>query len=86
MLTYGRRVRDVKNNPGWRTGVYARLGDRDATPDSFAAAAEMAVWHSDNIDLGYASTVECADGALLTVFYGHTKPVADIMAVKWRLP
>ena len=88
LLTYGRRVgEDADKAAGWRTGVYARIGDRDATPDGFAASPEVAVWCSDNRDLGYASSVECADGAILTVFYGHTNAAgAVIVAVKWRYP
>ena len=85
LLTYGRRVYDAKQKEaGWKTGVYARFGDSDATPGSFESATEIAVYISDNIDMGYASTVECADGALLTVFYAHEKPAASIMATKWR--
>ena len=85
LLTYGRRVRDAKQKEaGWKTGVYARLGDHDATPGSFESATEIAVYVSDNIDMGYATTVECVDGTLLTVFYAHEKPAASIMATKWR--
>ncbi len=85
LLTYGRRVCDAKQkDTGWKTGVYARLGDHDATLGSFESAAEITVYVSDNIDMGYASTVECADEALLTVFYAHEKTDASIMATKWR--
>ena len=86
LLTYGRRVYDTKKDLGWKTGVYARIGDENASPKSFGSATEVTIWLSENTDMGYASTAECADGTLLTVFYGHTKPAASIMATKWSLP
>ena len=84
LLTYGRRVYDAKNDAGMKTGVFARIGDANATPASFEAAAEVPIYLSGNVDLGYASTVEISDGTLLTVFYAHEKPAASILAAKWR--
>ena len=84
LLTYGRRVISPKRDVGWKTGVYARFGDRDATPASFEASQEIAIQHAESVDMGYASTAECADGSLLTVFYVHDRPDAEVIAVKWR--
>ena len=86
LLTYGRRVRDVKKDSGMKTGIYARIGDKNATAVSFEASAEIPLYCNANSDMGYASTVECADGTLLTVFYAHENPAASIMATKWHLP
>ena len=87
LLTYGRRVYDAKQKEaGWKTGVYARIGDKNATAASFEAAEEIPLYRNVNIDMGYASSVECADRTLLTVFYAHEKPAASIMATKWRRP
>ena len=69
----------------WKTLKRGMIAE-DASPKSFSSAPEVTIWLSENIDMGYASTVECADGTLLTVFYGHTKPAASIVATKWRLP
>ena len=86
LLTYGRRVYDAKKDPGMKTGVYARIGDKNATAESFEASAEIPLYCNVNNDMGYATTVECVDGTLLTVFYAHEKPAASIMATKWRRP
>ena len=39
-----------------------------------------------NLDLGYPSTVELADGSFLTVFYAHRSPTepATILAQRWK--
>ena len=85
LLTYGRRVLAPKRDVGWKTGVYVRIGDRNATPASFEAAPELTLHVAENVDMGYASTVECADGSFVTVLYAHDRPDAEIVAVKWRL-
>ena len=85
LLTYGRR-KTCEDDPGVKTGVYARIGDANATPESYAAAPEIPLYLNDNVDLGYATSVENADGSILTVFYGHESENASILAVKWRPP
>ena len=85
LLSYGRR-RTSEDDPSAKTGVYVRVGDANATPGSFVSAPEIPIYLNDNIDLGYATSVENADGSILTVFYGHESKAASIIAVKWRLP
>lgn len=84
LLTYGRRVRDAKDHPERKTGIFARIGDANATPESFASSEEITIRVFGNTDMGYPSSVECSDGTLLTVFYGCENPTASIIAVKWR--
>ena len=62
-----------------------RVRDGNVTPASFASAPEITLYLNDNVDLGYPTTVENADGSLLTVFYGHDGPTSSVLAAKWRL-
>lgn len=82
LMTFGRRADE-------RTGVYARIGDRNGSLASLEDASEIVLYTNWDSDLGYASTVERLDGKLVTVFYAHdeeTSEKASLLEVVWRLP
>ena len=77
LMTYGWR------QPGY--GIRAALSDDDGT-----------TWRTDrtilirdgmrNVNLGYPVTLECADGSLLTLYYGEGDDgVTAILASRWRI-
>ena len=78
LLTYARRKEG-------RMGEFAVISSDDGF--TWDVANELVLQRDDNPDLGYATTAELDDGALLTVFYRHLglHTPAVIQAVKWRL-
>lgn len=84
LLTYARRIVHAKDRKEWKSGVFARIGDENGSLESFEAAKEIMVRELKMWDMGYPSTVECADGSLLTVFYGLENSACTIQAVRWR--
>ena len=72
---------------GVRRGAYAI---RAAVSYDLGATwqTDLSIWEDGpNDDLGYPSTVELADGSLLTVFYGHFREEDPciILGQKWRI-
>ena len=66
-----------------RTGVFARVSHDDGK----IWGEEIELVRDENPDLGYASSVELDDGALLTVYYMHFNHAqrASVCATKWFL-
>lgn len=84
-LRDGRLLCSYASRTAGRCGIYAALSYDDGK--TWDAAHEVRLWTNDNNDLGYPSTVENADGSLLTVYYAHFekgKPAA-LIGTKWRL-
>ena len=83
LLTAARRGRN-------RRDVFALVGDRNGTYQSFGEAKDIVLnKQTKGGDFGYASTAQNADGSLVTVFYAHpesdsTKPAA-VYACRWAL-
>jgi len=89
LMTYGRRLyRQDEFATGRKIGVYAQVSDDDAKVGSWDEKRELAILHTDNNDMAYASSVELDDGSVLTVYYYHPKgnPMAVLGATKWNLP
>lgn len=83
-LRDGRLLCSYASRTVGRCGIYAAFSYDDGK--TWDAAHEVRLWASENPDLGYSSTVENADGTLLTVYYANfekDKPVT-VVGTKWR--
>lgn len=74
----------ASRTPG-REGIYAVLSVDDGK--TWDVANELLLRRFDIADIGYPSTVENADGTLVTVYYGASAKggPAALQATKWRL-
>lgn len=83
-LMDGRLLCSYANRTPGRVGVYACFSSDDGR--TFDVAHETRLFSSGDNDLGYATTVENADGTFLTVFYAHgaSGGPAKLFGTKWR--
>lgn len=83
-LRDGRLLCSYANRTPGRVGVYACFSSDDG--QTFDVAHEVRLFSSGDNDLGYATTVENADGTFLTVFYAHgaSGGPAKLNWTKWR--